>query len=155
MTIINGTIAVSNKAIKTAMETVKVLIPRRTHLSIEKSMKTINKWFQGWASYYKMTQYPSQLFKIEAHIRRRLRARFVCQQKKRRHLFNKLRKLGVNKSLARKAAYSKCKTWAMSHTRALERAYPVKDFIEKYGQKIFSDKGLNHWFDVKQWIRLT
>ena len=118
-------------------------------------MKTINEWYQGWATYFKMTQYPSQLRKIEAHIRRRLRARFVRQQKKHRHLFNKLKKLGVNKSLAKKTAYSGHKTWAMSHTRGVEKAYSVKDFIEKFGQKIFSDKELEHWFRIEEWVKLT
>jgi len=63
------------------MEKVKSLIPRGTHLSIEKAMEEINTWFRGWASYFKMTQYPAQLKGIEAHIRRRLRSRIVAQQK--------------------------------------------------------------------------
>jgi len=155
MTIVKGTIAISKKAIQVAMEMVKELTPRGTHLPIEKTMKTINEWYQGWATYFKMTQYPSQLRKIEAHIRRRLRARFVRQQKKRRHLFNKLKKLGVNKSLAKKTAYSGYKTWAMSHTRGVEKAYSVKDFTEKFGQKIFSDKELEHWFRIEEWVKLT
>jgi len=69
MTIVNGAIAISKKAIDKAMEKVKELIPRRTHLSLERAMVVINKWYQGWASYFKMTQYPAQLKKIEAHIR--------------------------------------------------------------------------------------
>lgn len=90
------------------MEKVKELTPRRTHISLEQAMETINEWYQGWATYFKMTQYPAQLKKIEAHIRRRLRARIVRQQKRRRHLYNKLTKLGINKGLAAKTAYSNC-----------------------------------------------
>ena len=69
MTIIEGTIAISKAAYNKAMEKVKDLTPRGTHLSMGKAMKEINRWYQGWASYFKMTQYPAQLRGIEAHIR--------------------------------------------------------------------------------------
>ena len=68
MTIVEGTIAIAKASYDKAMEKVKSLIPRGTHLSIEKAMEEINTWFRGWASYFKMTQYPAQLKGIEAHI---------------------------------------------------------------------------------------
>lgn len=155
MTIVNAAIAISKKALDKAMEKVKELTPRRTHIPLEQTMETINKWYQGWASYFKMTQYPAQLKKIEAHIRRRLRARIVAQQKRRRHLFHKLTKLGVDKRLASKTAYSNNKTWVLSHTRALEQAYPVKWFTERMDQKIFSNFDLPGWFGIEEWVKLT
>ena len=82
MTIVKGTIAISKAALNKAMEKVKELIPRGTNLSIENAIDKINSWYHGWASYFKMTQYPAQLQSVEAHIRRRLRARIVSQQKK-------------------------------------------------------------------------
>ena len=155
MTIVNSAIAISKKALDKAMEKVKELTPRGTHYSIEQTMETINRWYQGWASYFKMTQYPAQLRKIEAHIRRRLRARIVKQQKKRRHLYHKLTKQGVTKSLARKTVYSHKNTWALSHTRALEQAYSIDWFVGKMGQKIFSDKKLPGRYGVDVWVKLT
>lgn len=154
MTIVNAAIAISKKALDKAMEKVKELTPRRTHLSLEQAMETINKWYQGWATYFKMTQYPAQLKKIEAHIRRRLRARIVRQQKRKRHLYNKLIKLGVNKRMASKTAYSNSKTWVLSHTRALEQAYSVEWFVKRLGQKIFSDLRLPGWFGTQEWVKL-
>lgn len=155
MTIVNAAIAISKKALDKAMEKVKELTPRRTHLSLEQAMETINKWYQGWATYFKMTQYPAQLKKIEAHIRRRLRARIVRQQKRKRHLYHKLIKLGVNKRMAAKTAYSNCKTWVLSHTRALEQAYSVEWFVKRMDQKIFSDLKLPGWFGTQEWVKLT
>lgn len=155
MTIVNSTIAISKKALDKAMEKVKELTPRGTSKSIEQTMVIINRWYQGWASYFKMTQYPSQLAKIEAHIRRRLRARIVKQQKKKRHLFHKLVKMGVDKQLAKSTAYSNRKTWALSHTKALERAYPVSWFTKRMGQKIFSNLNLPGWFKTGKWVKLT
>jgi RNA-directed DNA polymerase len=155
MTIVNAAIAISKKALDKAMEKVKELTPRRTHIPLEQTMEAINKWFQGWAAYFKMTQYPAQLKKIEAHIRRRLRARIVRQQKKKRYLFHKLIKLGVNKRMAANTAYSNHKTWVLSHTKALEQAYSVEWFTDRMGQKIFSNLNLPEWLGIEEWVKLT
>lgn len=155
MTIVNGAIAISKKALDKAMEKIRELTPRGTHLSLEQTMETINTWYQGWGSYFKMTQYPAQLKKLEAHIRRRLRARIVKQQKKRRHLDHKLIKLGVTKTLAKKTVYANRKVWELSHTRAVEQAYSVEWFVGRMGQKIFSNLNLPGWFGVGEWVKLT
>jgi hypothetical protein len=72
------------------MAKVKELTPRGTRLTAAASMERVNRWYVGWSNYFAMTYYPAQLKKIEAHIRRRLRARFVKQQKSKRNLFRKL-----------------------------------------------------------------
>ena len=87
MTIVGDTIAISRKALQTAMAKVKELTPRGTHQTLEASIERINSWYVGWSGYFAMTYYPAQLKKIEAHIRRRLRSRLVDQQKSRRNLF--------------------------------------------------------------------
>lgn len=106
MTIVKGTIAISKIALNRAMEKVKELIPRGTNLTIEQAIEKINSWYKGWASYFKITYYPAQLKSIEAHIRRRLRSRIVKQQKKKRHLVDKLIKRGVNRKKAMCTIYS-------------------------------------------------
>jgi len=155
MTIIEGTIAIAKASYDKAMEKVKNLIPRGTHLTIEKTMKEINTWYQGWASYFKMTQYPAQLKGIEGHIRRRLRARFVCQQKKKRNLLALLLKRGIKKKSAAKTVYSNRGTWNLSHTPALDRAFTVEWFVEQAGQKIISNAQMKHWFGIEKWVKLT
>ena len=155
MTIVDGTIAISKAAINKAMEKVKELIPRGTHLSIEHTVKTINSWYTGWASYFKMTQYPAQLKNIEAHIRRRLRAMFVNQAKNKRGLLSKLYKRGIDKQDAKKAVYSNQGIWKMSHERVVEKAYSVEWFTWQLGVKLTSGKRLDHWFDIKKWVKLA
>ena len=155
MTIIAGTLAISHQSLQRAMEKVKELTPRGTHLNIAQTMAVINKWYAGWSGYYEMTQYPAQLKKLEAHIRRRLRARIVDQQKSRRNLQRKLVKRGVSRRLASVTAYSHHNRWALSHTRAVEIAYPNRWFIQKLGQRIRSDNKLPHWFGVDQYIKMT
>jgi len=155
MTIIKGTIAISKIALKKAMEKVKELIPRGANLPIEQAIEKINSWYRGWASYYKMTQYPSQLKFIEAHVRRRLRARIVSQQKKKRNLVAKLEKQGVAKKQASSTVYTNRRTWALSHTKAVEKAFPNKWFIDTMKQVIVSNRKLKHWFDQGIRVKLA
>ena len=154
MTIVNGTRAIARKSIRNAMDKVKELTPRGTNEKLETTIKRINSWYVGWSSYYSMTEYPSQLKAIEAHIRRRLRSRIVDQQKTRRHLFNKLVKQGVSRAKAA-VSFSNNGRWALSHTNAVERAYPNGWFITKMGLQIRSNEMREHWFDIKKWIRLA
>lgn len=155
MTIVNETIAISRKAIDHAMNKVKELTPRGTSQNVTETVNKINTWYVGWSSYFSLTQYPAQLKKIEAHIRRRLRSRLVSQQKRRRHLYNKLIKRGVKPGLAGSAVYSNRGRWALSHTTAVERAYPNRWFEKDLGFKVRSNDKLSHWFDVNKWVRLT
>jgi len=113
------------------------------------------EWYMGWSSYYRMTQYPAQLVKIESHIRRRLRSRLVAQQKGRRHLFEKLVKRGASWQVAAKAVYSNKRRWALSHTRAVDAAYPNRWFIGEMGLKVRSTEKHQHWFDIRQWVKVT
>lgn len=155
MSIVAGTIAISAKSMARAMDKVKALTPRGTSQSIEQTAETINGWYLGWAGYYAMTQYPRQLEFIEAHLRRRLRARIVSQQKKRRHLFEKLIACGVSRRLAGGTVYSNKRRWALSHTRAMEMAFPNRWFIQELGLEIVSNEQRPHWFSLKTRIRLS
>ncbi len=150
MTIVGGILLISNAAMKRAINKTTELIPRGTNETPEDSMKRVNRWYQGWTGYFKMTQIPAQLAKIEAHIRRRFRARIVSQQKSKRNLFRKLIKRKVPGRMAA-TVFSNKKTWVLSHTRAVERAYPNKWFIKQMKQKIISDKGEDHWLDI--WLK--
>ena len=155
MTIIAATLAISVVSMNRAMAKVKELTPRGAHLRLEETIKGINKWYGGWSQYYSMTQYPSQLMKVEAHVRRRLRSRIAGQQKKRRHLFNKLIKRGLSRSYAASTVYSNNGRWAISGKFALAKAYPVPWFVNQMGQKIRSAEKRPHWFALNQWIRMT
>lgn len=154
MTIVKGLISISKAAINKGMEKVKLLTPRGSHLPIEKAIDQFNTWFRGWGTYFSMTQFPAQLKAIEAHARRRFRARFVKQQKRPRYLVRKLVKLGVTKKRAAGAVYSNRGPWRLSHTRALEQAYPNRWFSE-IGMLILSDQKLKHWQPVTEWVKLT
>lgn len=155
LTIVEGAIVISRQSLNRAMEKVKKLTPRGTHQKLENTMEKINSWYKGWSGYYSITQYPAQLAKIEAHIRRRLRSRLVDQQKSRRNLFNKLRKRGITRRAAANAVFTNDKRWVLSNKFAITRAYPVVWFTNELGQYIRSTQRLPHWFDLSKWIRLV
>jgi group II intron reverse transcriptase/maturase len=155
MTIVGTTIAISHKALQSAMAKVKELTPRGTHLTLEATIEQINRWYVGWSGYFAMTYYPSQLKKIEAHIRRRLRSRLVDQQKSKRNLFHKLVKRGVSRRQAAKTVFTNHKRWKLSNTFAVHKAYPVGWFTGHMGQVTRSGQQLPHWFEVRQWISLA
>ena len=121
LTIVGDTIAISRKALQAAMDKVKELTPRGTHLTLEASIERINSWYVGWSSYFAMTYYPAQLKKIEAHIRRRLRSRLVDQQKSKRNLFRTLVKRGVPRRQAAGAVFSNKGRWAQTTTTTRAR----------------------------------
>ena len=155
MTIVAATIAISAKSMKRAMERVRELTPRGTSVAIEKTMERVNLWYVGWANYHSMTQYPSQLAAIEAHVRRRLRSRIVGEQKRKSHLARKLIARGVPKRQVYRTVYKSRARWYLSHTRAVEKAFSNSWFQTTVGQEIKSDLQLAHWFEVKRWIKLT
>jgi len=155
MSIVNGALVISRQSIERAMAKVKELTPRGTHHPFEVTMKRINEWYIGWSGYYLMTQYPSQLVKIEAHIRRRLRMRLIDQQKNRRNLFKKLVHKGASRASSAKAVFSNKGRWALSITFALHTAFPTSWFTDVLGQRLRSTELLKHWFGVDQWIRLS
>ncbi len=131
MTIFLGSMMISAKSMERAMEKVKELTPRRTHKPLETSLKEINYWYRGWSNYYKMTQYPSQLSSIEAHIRRRLRARLIRNMKRKRSIAIQLKKKGVSSRSVTKAVFANNNWWKLSHTSAAHIAFPNAWFCER------------------------
>jgi hypothetical protein len=154
MTVMHGSLIISKKSIKRAMQRVHQLTPRGTHHTLDEAMTRINTWYQGWSSYFSMTQYPNQLYKIEAHIRRRLRARIVDQQKSKRNLFNRLCEKGVPSGRAARAIFANDKRWVLSNKFEITKAYPNRWFIDDLKQFIRSTEKRKHWFDIQVWIRL-
>lgn len=156
MTIVDASRMISAQSMQRAAKRVVELTPRGSHIPMEYSVKRINQWYVGWSNYYRMSEFPSQLGRIEARIRRRLRSRIVGEQKRRRNLVNKLIKRGVSKRLAARTVYSNKGRWALSHTRALERAYPNVWFKHTLGLKTMSDRNdlEADWKPLNIWKRL-
>ena len=104
VTIVKSTVAISKAAMQNAKAKVKELIPRGTNKNLEETVQEFNLWYRGWASYFNITYYPAQFRTIEAHARRRLRARLISQTKRSNFLYRKLKKRGDKSKTAAKTA---------------------------------------------------
>jgi RNA-directed DNA polymerase len=151
LTIVNGEVVIARKSMRKAMAKVSELVRTNSPVPVQKTMERVNLWYQGWANYFKMTQYPMQLSMIEAHVRRRFRARIVRQMKRRKFLCRRLEKRGVKRRTAQAQAYSAKGPWKLS-SGAMNHAYKVEWFINAMGQKVFSNRSLSHWHPVKKRI---
>ena len=154
MTIIGGIILIAAKSKDRAMETVRNLTPRGRNISIEKQIEEINQWYIGWSGYFGMTEVPSQLKVIEAHIRRRLRARLIGAQKRKRHLLKKLIRMGIARPKAGRTVYSNQGRWRLSHTSAVEGAWN-RHWFEFKGLKTVSDQKRDHWMSPIIWFKIS
>ena len=154
-TVLKNTIAISKRSIDAAMRRIKELTPRGCHEDLYQTMQRVNKWYRGYVGYYGFGQYPAQLHKLEAHIRRRMRSRIIAHKKKRRHLFRALRQRGVRYRTAKRSVYGNDGRWAMSKSPGMHRAYPNLWFKRDLGQRIVSDEKRITWRPVKQWPKLV
>lgn len=154
ITIVEGLKAIARKTMEKANAKLSELIPRRSHKTVEETITSVNEWFRGWYEYFKITQLPSQIAKIEAHTRRRLRAKIIAQQKNKRNLVQLVIKKGVKKRITYKSIDSKCGIWALSHAKAVEQAFS-NTWFKSMGLLTFSENRLSHWQSLKKWIQLT
>jgi RNA-directed DNA polymerase len=153
MTIIKGTITISKKLMAKANDKISKLIPRNTNKTMDKLIKEANVWLRGWFEYVKITHYPAQIAKIEAHIRRKLRAKVIKQKKRRKNLYRWFVSKGIKKKGAFRDAYKKGETWAMSSTSSINKVLSNRWFENK-GLIRPTTKELAHWKPLDCWIAL-
>ena len=152
-TIVEGEIAISKKALKKAFEKLRELARGGSHLPAEKQLERFNLWYRGWSEYFKLTSYPKQLAIVEAHLRRRMRKQFIRNQKRARHLYDKLIRAKIPRRLAG-AVYGNRGPWALSHTRAIERYWSNNWFIQR-GIFLRSTENHPHWKPLSEWVKLA
>ena len=121
------------------MERVRQLTPRNWGSSLDRCIAQINAWLRGWHGFFGIASESEMqmMRKLDAHIRRRLRAIILRHWKRRRTIVRRLIRLGVRWESAWRQIYEGRKSWwALSHT-------PVVD----YGLRnaYFAKCGLVFW----------
>ena len=154
VTFVMGKVAISKAALQHAKSVIKKLTKRGTNKTLEDTLRDFNSWYMGWSTYFEVASFPAQFKTIEAHVRRRLRARIVSQMKRRKSLFRKLKVKGVKRKTAAKTAFSNMGRWALSRTNAVENAFS-NEYFEMAGMFIKSSQNLRHWFSVNYWVHLS
>jgi group II intron reverse transcriptase/maturase len=106
-------------------ERIRELVPRNWGNSLRACIFQLNVYLNGWIGFFGIcTDEASRAFhKLDAHIRRRLRAIQLSHWKKKRTIARKLISFGIRWRTAWHAVYEGRKsTWALSHAAAIDRA---------------------------------
>jgi hypothetical protein len=117
-------VLLSERTKRNAMERVRQLTPRNWGSSLADCFAQINAWVNGWHGFFGIASVTEMqmMRKIDAHIRRRLRAIILRHWKRRRTIAKRLVALGVNRNAAWKQVYQGRRSWwALSHAHAVDQ----------------------------------
>ena len=113
---------------------IRELTPRTWGGSLTSCLKRLNRYLRGWYGYFRLcTESGAEHFgRLDAHIRRRVRAILVRQKGRRpRFLFRHLRSRGVSVGAAAKTAFGRRGVWRQSSTYGMHKAYGNAWFHER------------------------
>jgi RNA-directed DNA polymerase len=121
-----GTVEVllSERSKRDAMQRVRELTPRTWGSTLLACISGINAWLRGWYGFFGIVSASEMqaLRKIDAHLRRRLRAIQLRHWKRKRTIARNLIKLGVKRDSVWRQLYAGRKSWwALSHTHAVDQ----------------------------------
>jgi RNA-directed DNA polymerase len=107
---------------------VRELTARSQGRGIKTVIERLARYLRGWLAYYGHCQTASVLQELLSWIRRRLRCMIWKQWKRPKTRYRKLRKRGISHIMAAQAAGSPKGPWRLSHSPALDIAFPAAHF---------------------------
>ena len=119
---------IASKAVVRFKQKVRELTGRTRGISLERMMKELAIYLQGWRGYFGFCQTPSVLQALDQWIRRRLRSVIWKQWKRGRLRFRKLCERGVSKTLAAQTAGSSHGPFRIANSPAMNSAFPIAYF---------------------------
>jgi group II intron reverse transcriptase/maturase len=125
----------ADKALQRVKAELKALTPRNWGQSLDECIRRVNVYLRGWLGYFAVCDEKqlAHLGRIDAHVRRRMRAILLKQWKRRRHIVSQLVRLGVPAPLARVDIYVRRRSWwALSEKRAVCRGL-TNEYFERRG----------------------
>jgi RNA-directed DNA polymerase len=118
-------VLLSQRTKRNARDRIVQLTPRTWGGTLESCIARVNAWLRGWHQFFGIasTEEQQEMRRIDAHIRRRLRAILLHHWKRQRTIAHRLVTLGVKPHAAWHAVYAgKKSTWALSHAPAVDNA---------------------------------
>jgi len=116
-------VLLSERTKRNAMERIRRLTPRNWGDSLDSCIARINAWLRGWYGFFGIASASEMqvMRKLDAHIRRRLRAIILRHWNRKRTIAQRLVALGVKRQSAWRQVYAGRKSWwALSHTHAVD-----------------------------------
>ena len=115
---------IAPQALARCKSQVRALTQRTSGKRLARIVEELARYLIGWRGYFGFCETPSVLHGLDQWIRRRLRAIAWRQWKRGPARFAELRRRGVGKDLAAKAAGSSHGPWRLSNSPALAIALP-------------------------------
>ena len=132
----NGvTIQLSKRSQQRLSARIRELTPRMWGRSVADCVARINEYARGWIGFFGICtkQVRRLLGRVDAHIRRRLRAILIRQRGRKRHVARWFVKLGAEKRHVGRDLYGGRRSlWALSHSPSAHQAMG-RDFFRTYG----------------------
>jgi group II intron reverse transcriptase/maturase len=113
---------------------IRELTPRTWGNTLKVCISEVNTYLVGWIGFFRICTVgvEKMLGKLDAHIRRRLRAIQLAQWKRRYTIARKLIEYGIRPKRVWPAVYQGRRSfWAMSHMSAVDRALPNSHWDER------------------------
>lgn len=117
-------VLLSQRTKRNARDRIVQLTPRTWGGTLESCIARVNVWLAGWHRFFGIASADEQreMSRIDAHIRRRLRAIVLHHWRRQRTIARRLIALGVKPQSAWRAVYAaKKSTWALSHAPAVDQ----------------------------------
>jgi group II intron reverse transcriptase/maturase len=116
-------VGLSERTKRNARARVRELTPRTWGGTLESCIHRVNVWLRGWHQFFGIVSAEEQqeMRRLDAHIRRRLRAIVLHHWKRQRTIARRLIALGVKPHAAWRGVYTGHRsTWALSHIPAVD-----------------------------------
>ena len=141
----------SERSVRRLKEKIRALTPRSVGCSLASSIRRVNTYLRGWWGHFNVCTVGvrTRVQRVDAHIRRRLRAQILKQWKRRRTIARRLIRLGVKRRTAWRRIYEGRKSlWVLSHEPVVERALNNAFFT---AQGLFSlrETFKTHWAAIR------
>jgi hypothetical protein len=127
-------VLLSERTKRNAMERVRQLTPRTWGGTLVSCVARINAWLRSWHGFSGIASVEEMqmMRKIDAHLRRRLRAILLRHWKRKRTIARNLVKLGVPRRSAWRQVYQGRRSWwALSHIPAVDHGLNRAFFRER------------------------
>jgi group II intron reverse transcriptase/maturase len=127
------TVTLSTRTEQRMATRIRALTPRTWGQSVADCIQQVNSYLRGWLGYFRLcTKEGIDSFGgFDAHIRRRIRAVIIRQQKRPRHLYRHLLARGVPGGTAATTAFQRRGVWHRSASYGIHKAYPNAWFADR------------------------
>lgn len=118
-------VTLSKRSYERIVKKLRELVPRNWGNRLQACVSRLNTYLRGWINFFGICTDPAMaaFYRLDWHIRRRLRAVQLRHWKRKRTIAKMLIQLGIFPSRAWRGVYSGRKSWwALSHTNVVEHA---------------------------------